>query len=321
MPRAFGAGLRFSDGRAELRESIRKLRREGAELIVVLSHLGLPQEVQLLREVEDVEVLLSAHTHDRLHSPRAIGRTLVIQSGCHGSFLGRLDLEVRNGRICGWRHQLIEVDAEGPWDSETERRMEEQLAPFQEQLTEFVGETAVPLHRMNVLEAPMDLLITEAYRDATGADVAFSHGWRYGVPIPPGPITLGDLWQMIPTNPPVFTVELTGQQIWEKLEGSLHAVFAGDPLQQRGGYVIRSSGLSAVVRVNNPRGIRVLELEIDGTPVDPQRDYRVAAAGEQDIADGERRKELGKQAIKVLRDYLARHSPLHLVHTPAFIAM
>jgi 2',3'-cyclic-nucleotide 2'-phosphodiesterase (5'-nucleotidase family) len=65
MPRKFGAGLRFSDGRAGLRESIDRLRREGAAIVVALSHLGLPQEVQLLREIDDVDVLLSAHTHDR----------------------------------------------------------------------------------------------------------------------------------------------------------------------------------------------------------------------------------------------------------------
>lgn len=41
----------------------------------------------------------------------------------------------------------------------------------------------------------MDAVITDAYRASTGADVALSHGWRYGTPIPPGPVTAGDLWQ------------------------------------------------------------------------------------------------------------------------------
>lgn len=76
-----------------------------------------------------------------------------------------------------------------------------------------------------------------------------------------------DLWQMIPTNPEVFTVEMSGQEILDKLEDSLESVYAADPYRQRGGYVIRVSGLNAVVRLNNPPGTRVEHLDIAGHPL------------------------------------------------------
>ncbi len=56
-------------------------------------------------------------------------------------------------------------------------------------------------------------------------------------PSPPGDVTVQDLWQMIPTNPEVFTVEMSGQEILDKLEDSLESVYAADPYRQRGGYV------------------------------------------------------------------------------------
>jgi sulfur-oxidizing protein SoxB len=61
MPAHFSQGLRFTLGRDETREQIRLLReREGVDLVVVLSHLGFPQDCQLAQEVAGIDVLLSA---------------------------------------------------------------------------------------------------------------------------------------------------------------------------------------------------------------------------------------------------------------------
>ena len=70
----------------------------------------------------------------------------------------------------------------------------------------------------------MDNLITDSYLSMTGTDVSFSHGWRYGAPLVAGDVTQGDLWQIIPTNPEVFTAEMTGEEIRETIEESLESV-------------------------------------------------------------------------------------------------
>lgn len=95
MPPAFGLGLRFTLGREEVPPLIARLRGEDrVDLVVLLSHLGFPQDMRLLTEVHGVDVCLSAHTHNRLYQPARVGEAIVIQSGCHGSFLGRLDLSI-----------------------------------------------------------------------------------------------------------------------------------------------------------------------------------------------------------------------------------
>ena len=159
------------------------------------------------------------------------------------------------------------------------------------------------------LESPMDNLITQAYIQSTGADVAISHGWRYGTPIPPGPITAGDLWQMIPTNPELFTIELTGSEVVRMLEKSIERTFAGDTLRQQGGYLMRFAGMRAVVRLNNPAGFRVQQLEISGAPVSLSSEYVVVAAGEQSVEKRDGRKPAGVRAVDSLRSYLATHRP------------
>lgn len=311
MPAAFSAGLRFLSAVGPVQRSVNSLRAgDGVDLVVVVSHTGFPQEVQLAKEVQGIDVLLSGHTHNRLTAPVRIGRTLMIQSGFSGSFVGRLDLELRAGHVCGVSHELIEVAASIEEDAATKRVVDAQLAPFRARLGEVVGQTATGLDRMTVLESTMDNLITDAYLALTGADVALSHGWRYGAPIPPGDITVGDLWQMIPTNPEIFTVRLTGRQIRQRLEASLESVYAPNPFDQKGGFVLRVSGLNAVVRINNPKGTRVEHLDVAGEPCDPDRSYVVAAAGEQELRDAGSREETGTRAIDALRRYLEAHSPV-----------
>ncbi|MFA7198402.1 MAG: metallophosphoesterase, partial [Methanoculleus sp.] len=194
MPPSFSEGVRFSLGNTELPEQIIHLRDdEGVDLVVVISHLGFPQEVQLAREVDGIDILLSGHTHNRLFEPAVVNDTVIIQSGCHGSFLGRLDLTVEDRRVKHFDHRLIVVGEEIRPDPGVEDLVEQVVSPHRESLSRVVGETRTPLNRDTVLEATMDNLLLKALLDATGAEMAFSNGWRYGAPVPPGPVTANDL--------------------------------------------------------------------------------------------------------------------------------
>lgn len=323
MPRPFGAGLRFRDARDVLPEVVARLRdRDRPDVVVLVSHYGFAQEVAIARAVDGIDVILGGHTHDVLATLVRVGGTIITQSGAHGSYLTRLDLELAHGRVCDARHTLIPVDATGPADPTVAAVVDEALAPHRAATDEVVGETATLLHRGTVLTAPMDAVITEAYRATTGADVALSHGWRYGTPIPPGPITAGDLWQMLPPNPELFTVRLTGAELRRMLEESLERTFAGDGLRQQGGYVMRFAGMHALARLNNPAGARVLQLEIGGRAAEADREYVVAAAGEQSVRRREGRAMTGVHAIESVRAWLADRRPEAAVdRPPALVAV
>ncbi len=59
--------------------------------------------------------------------------------------------------------------------------------------------------------------------------------WRYGAPIPAGPIRENDLWNIIPVNPPISVAELSGQELWDMMEENLENTFSRDPYKQMGG--------------------------------------------------------------------------------------
>ena len=151
---------------------------------MVLSHLGFPQDVQLASEVDGIDVLLSGHTHNRLEKPARVNKSIIIQSGCHSSFVGRLDIDVESGKVVGFTHRLIPVDQTIAPDAAMETMVDAIMSPYRDMLGEVVGRTTIGLNRNTVLESTMDNLLLDAIAEVAGTKLAFSNGWRYGAPIP-----------------------------------------------------------------------------------------------------------------------------------------
>lgn len=307
MPPHFSDGLRFTLGNEELPEAVKMLRdQERVDLVIVLSHLGFPQDVKLAKEVPGIDVLLSGHTHNRMERPVYVDRTAIIESGCHGSFVGRLDIEIGGGTPRVVDHRLIPVDESIEPDAAMVDLVEAAVAPHRSILEEIVGMTRHALNRNTVLEATMDNLLLDAIAAAAGTEIAFSNGWRYGAPIPPGPITLHDLWNIIPSNPPVSVVDLTGHDLWGMFEQNLESTFAADPYAQKGGYVKRCRGITVYVKIENPHGARVRRLFVDDDPVDLNAVYPVAFVTTQGVPKdiGQNRRDLPVHAIDAMRQFL-----------------
>lgn len=310
MPKHFSTGLYFTLGNNELPHYVQQLRDdEDVDLIVVLSHLGYPQELQLAKEVDGIDVLLSGHTHNRVYEAVVVNGTIIMQSGCHGSFIGRLDLEVENGRVQDFHHALINVDESIEPDPEVDGMVNDALAPHREILKAVVGQTQTSLNRNTVMEATMDNLLLQALMASSDAELAFSNGWRYGAPVVPGPITVNDLWNIIPTDPPVSMCEITGEELWEMMEENLERTFSRDPYKQMGGYVKRCGGLNLYFKVENPKGQRIQEFFVDGKRLDRSKTYTACFVTAQGVPKryGHNRRSSGINAIDALTEYLAKY--------------
>ena len=280
-----------------------RLRAEGADLVIVLSHLGYPQDLALAGRVDGIDVILSGHTHNRVEVPARVNGSVVIQSGCHGSFVGRLDLQVQNGKIAEVRHRLIPVDDCFAPDPSMQALVDSAMTTTRPLQAQVVGQTPDALHRATSLDAPMDDVLLAAIAQAAGTDIAFSNGWRYGAPVPPGPVTLNDLWNIVPTNPPVSVVNLTGCNIIALLEANLESTFSADPFGQRGGFVKRFRGLRVHAKLENPQGHRVEQVFTRTGRIDPEATYSVAFITAQGVpaSMGTHRRDLEISAIAALQ--------------------
>ena len=321
---AFSKGLLFKQLEDNLEPLIKELKEEKkVDILFLVTHLGISKQIYLAdqEQIKGVDFILGNDTHERIRQPLKRKYAQVVEPGAFASFVGRLDLEVQDGKIVGQRYELIDVDpAKYPADPVVQKVVDEQIAPYKVQMERVLGYTATPLYRYLVVENPMDNLITDAVRWKTGVDIAISNGFRFSTPIVPGPsgkaaITYSDLWNMLPVNENVKTGQATGQQIQNWMEQELHNVFAEKPLERFGGWVIRFSGMEMTFNANAPKGQRVKTITVAGKPLDPKRVYTMGAClrrGEPDdmlcrMPGATNPKVLDYTIHEVLEEYLRKH--------------
>lgn len=323
MPKSFSNGLVFNKGMDQLPDIIQQLKAESADIIVLISHMGLPLDVKLASMVAGIDVILSGHSHDRIIEPIKVNQTVIVQAGSSSSFVGQLNVEMETGKISAVNYRLVplEVD-EYQKDAETSELVDKILAPYQSMRENVIGETKTLLHRATLNEATMDKLITEAYLHHYQADLSFSHGWRYGTPVAPGVITEYDLQQIIPANPEVFLIELTGEQLLKALENNLEQVFSADAFEQKGGYILRSSGLSMTFKPYNPKGYRIQTLVVNGRDFALGDRYKIVSAGQQILKNFEVQKTYqNTKAIDLIKEYIRAKQTLEFDPTPKIISV
>ena len=262
----------FKDFIAELRA------KERPDLVVVVSHTGLTVSRQLARETPGIDVILSGHTHERTYEPIFEGGCLIVEAGSHGSFLGRLDLVIKpEGGIERHAFKLIEVDEDSfEADSTVSAIVDKELAPYRDRMRQELCKTDVPILRYDVLETNADNLITDIVRDATGADIAVSNGFRFAPPVLPGRFTEADQWNLLPMDSRMKMGFVTGAQLRTYLEGELELVFSENPWKLSGGWGPRASGLEVTFTAHKPKGERVSAISVAGKPVESDARYSFA---------------------------------------------
>lgn len=303
-----------------LREFVQELKKkEKPDLMVLVDHTGLAPSVQLARNIPEFDIVLSGHTHERVYKPILVGKTIVVEPGSMGSFIGQLDLRLTNGKINGYLYQLIGVEASRfEENSDIKNMIERSEAPFAERLHEAVGHTTEPLLRYDVLESSMDNLIADAVREAAHSDIGFTNGFRFSPPVAAGPITEADLWNMLPLDARLKSGKATGQQLHEYLEHEMELVFSKDPFTLSGGWGPRPSGMNILFTAHTSPSRRIRAVKIGGTDLDLNRVYTLGGCerdgepmnvicrlqGVQDAA------YLPGSIHTVLKSYLKAHSPI-----------
>lgn len=279
--------LEFEDAVTAAQREVPRLRRDGAQLVIALTHLGLGADKQLAEKVAGIDVIVGGHSHNRMRDALKVGQTLIVQAGAHGSDLGRLDLRIRGGRIESHTHALIPVTGSAA-DAKVTAIIQRHRAAYEQKMNATVGQAQTLIARAQTIagqepqkrdaESPADDLFADAIRDSTRSEVAFLPGLGYGVAIPPGTITAAALRNLIPHDSAVWTMRLTGDQILQVLEQALENFSSKDPSEKVGG-MIQSSGLRFSYTPEAEFGKRVQQVTIGDKPLSPARWYTVAVNG------------------------------------------
>jgi len=283
-----------------------EVRGLGADLVVVLSHNGFDVDKKMASIVTGIDIILSGHTHDALPEPVLVNDTVIVASGSNGKFVSRIDLDVRNGQMMGFKYKLIPIfsDVITP-DPDMAALIDRERAPYIDQLSEVIGQSESLLYRRGNFNGTWDDLICQALIEEREADISMSPGVRWGPSILPGQdITREDIWNVTSMSyGKVYRTEMTGEFIHIILEDVADNLFNPDPYYQQGGDMVRIGGMGYRIDINKTQGERITELTLlkTGEKIDPSKTYVVA--GWASVNEGTE----GPQVWDLVENYIRRN--------------
>ncbi len=325
----YSKGIIYTKPEENLAHYIDVLRnQEQCAYVIIVAHLGLSQQIHLanLPECEGVDYILGGDTHERVRKPIVCKYTKVVEPGAFGSFVGKLELTISNGKIIEDKYSLVEVDSDQyKADKEIAALIKNHESVFEKNINTVIGYSTIPLYRYFVVENPIDTMILNALHwQVKDIDVVLSNGFRFCPPCTTSdhtgniPITEGFLYDMLPVNSTVRTGKVTGKQLKEWLEKELNNVFAAHAVERFGGWVIKFKGMEINFNAFVEKGKRVQDVKIGGADLVMNKVYSICACErEGDPADMLCRikgvadaKNTSYTLHSVLKAYLAANSPV-----------
>lgn len=297
-----------------IRELQDELRRRGADIVMLLSHLGLPNDVMLTLEAPNlIPLIIGGHTHNLAPAGVWSGKSLIAQAGQFAEHLGQLDLAWDGASLRVERVSVIPVTEDIPLAEHVQKERGAIEAEVEQELNSVVGELAAPLDFAYDRECGTANLLADALRTRTGAEVAVvTAAMAPTESLPAGPLKRITLWDACSSSANPGVVELSGAQLLSLIERGLDPVLAAECTRANRG---KPRGLMHLSGARMSHG----QLSIGEQPVEPERVYKVAGSdwelntfGGYASADWKLKPTYEVQAIMrdVLEDYLKDRGPV-----------
>ena len=271
-----GPDVDIQDPCATAARVIPKIHAAGAQVIIALTHLSMGEDKQLAR-CSGVDLIIGGHEHTLLESMS--GHAPIFKMTSDARELGRIDLNLSKstGKLESIDWQVIPV-TDKVKDDPSFAALNQKYGPLLKNLEQTVGRTEVELDLksadIRTQETNMGDFIADAFRQATGSDVALANGGsiRADTIIEPGVLTKRDVLSILPFNNRVVKLRLTGAIIRAALE---HGV-ASLGVEAQPGRFPQVSGIRFVFDTSRPPGKRIISITINGKPLDDQKTYTLA---------------------------------------------
>ena len=308
-------GLRFLAAAETVRRYLPEVRKLAGVIVVVthMSQTGVDEDRQLARDVTGIDVIVSAHSHTALQNAVVENGTTIVQAGSYAEFLGHLDITIdpathRVAAIGGANELITVVGGKVPVSAEVTKIVADRAEESKAVTARVVGRTSVDLPLVTRGESALGDLIVDAMLEycrgqGWGSDVALYNGAGIRSAIPPGDVTFGKVYEVLPFDDLVVGIDLTGQQL---------TTIYGRSLSDRGANLVISGGTFTYQSSGT-----VATATVGGAAISPARTYHVCTIDYLALGgDGQSTFTSGKNlvygdiAADAVADYLTKHSPV-----------
>ena len=325
-----------------VKESVKALQTQKVNIIIVLSHLGLPFDEELAKNVSGVDLIVGGHTHDYIGPGSPLGPypiverspsgkpVLIVTTSGEAKFLGHLEMNFnKEGIPTSWNGEPVRLGKAGG-SPEITKIINQAAEPVIKRNSTVVGTNLVkmrdgldPCREGDCLSAMVTTDAMLDYARPKGAVVALINGGNFRAALPVGKITQGDIDNLLPFKDKVLLRKYTGKQLFEAVK---HGVSDVDGIGPR---MIQASGLRYSYCPTAPVGHRVRSVEVQDrngkwNPLDDNKVYVAAvgaflASGGDDhkaLADGIKISNSGPLVADALKVYLKKKSPINQTPEP-----
>lgn len=260
------------------RKMVSELHARGVKTIVALTHLSMSEDKEVAR-CADIDVIIGGHEHSLLES--ASGGAPILKMTADAREMGQIDLNITKdtGTVESIDWRIIPVTRQIKEDPRF-AGINRKYGALLKELSQVVGRTTVELDARSAIgrreETNVGNFIADAFRTATGADVAIMNGGsiRADEIIRPGPITYRDVLSILPFKNKVVKLEVTGALLRQALE---HGV-ARSAEDTEPGRFPQVSGIRFALDATRPAGSRIVNVTVNGTPLNEKAKYTLATS-------------------------------------------
>jgi 5'-nucleotidase len=280
-----------------LQGDVDDLTEQGVDIIIALTHVGLPADMRIAEAVTGIDAIVGGHSHTLLSNtdedadgpyPMMVenpegAEVPVVQAYAYSKYLGHLTLTFDDaGNVTDATGDVMLLDASVTPDEEIANRVAELAGPIEEAMAEVVGETTEFIEGdrsvCRAMECSMGNLVADAMLDRVadqGIQIAIQNGGGLRASIDEGEVTMGEVFTVLPFQNTLATFQLSGADVLAALENGVSQVEEG------AGRFAQVAGLRYTWDPQAEPGSRIVsaEVDMDGTwePVDPEATYGVVS--------------------------------------------
>ncbi|MGD9918958.1 MAG: bifunctional UDP-sugar hydrolase/5'-nucleotidase [Paenirhodobacter sp.] len=324
-----GPKVIFQDEAESLKGDVAALEAEGVTKIIAFPHTGFVKDKKLAEEVPGIDAIIGGHSHTLFGEggepyPTMVGKVPVVSAYAYSKYLGHLVLTFDDdGNLKEASGEPILLDAKVVPDPEMAARVAELAKPIAAVREKVVAEAAEEIdgsrEHCRLEECAMGDLVADAMLDRVkgqGVTIAIANGGGLRASIDQGPVTMGEVYTVLPFQNTLATFQMKGAGVVAALENGVSQV------EEAAGRFPQVAGLKFTWDPAQPAGSRVSEVlvEKDGAwaPIEPDTLYALVTNNYMRnggdgykvfAAEGVNAYDFGPDLAEVTADYLAAHAP------------
>ncbi|MRT94620.1 bifunctional UDP-sugar hydrolase/5'-nucleotidase [Ancylomarina sp. 16SWW S1-10-2] len=188
--------------------------KKNDNLFIVLSHLGEGSDVKLANDNDEIDLIIGGHSHTAIKTPYEENNALICQAGSKGRYIGRIDIEIKDGLVLSKSAKLIEVEKL----TETDSEIASLVSKYNNNpdLDKVIVQNLAKFNNKDEIGA----LMTDAVNWKLNTDIAFQNSGGIRSWLPLGDITVKHIYELDPFNNEIIIYEMTCDEIRSLISGT-----------------------------------------------------------------------------------------------------